>query len=288
MTTWEQPQRQVRPGWIRPQGRPRGGGMSLGLLPSIAKLIRAPAKALAACAPLAENDPLPFALLALTGVTGVVDAVSFLGLGHVFTANMTGNVVLLAFAVAGTPGLSMARSSTSLVSFLVGAALGGRLAVAMAAAGRRRWLLTVASSEALLLVTAAIASIGFDIGSATPPSRLYTVIVLTALAMGLRNATVQRLAVPDLTTTVLTRTLTGVAADSSVAGGDNPRIRRRVASVALMFAGAAVGTLLLRWGLALPLVVGAVGVLVAAVAYANVPTARASEPPAGSGRTPPK
>ena len=66
----------------------------------------------------------------------------------------------------------MARSSTSLVAFLVGAALGGRLGAAMVAAGRRRWLLTVASSEALLLVTAAIASIGFDIGSAPPPSRL--------------------------------------------------------------------------------------------------------------------
>src|SRR5438094_4351939 len=52
----------------------------------------------------AQNDPLSFALLTLTGVTGLVDAVSFLGLGHVFTANMTGNVVLLAFAVAGTPG----------------------------------------------------------------------------------------------------------------------------------------------------------------------------------------
>ena len=220
----------------------------------------------------AENDPLPFALLALTAVTGLVDAVSFLGLGHVFTANMTGNVVLLAFAVAGTPGLSVARSSTSLVAFLVGAALGGRLGVAMASARRRSWLLTVALSEALLLVTAAIASIGFDIGSATPPGRLYTVIVLTALAMGLRNATVRRLAVPDLTTTVLTLTLTGVAADSSVAGGDNSRIGRRVASVALMFAGAAVGTLLLRRGLALPLVVSAVGVLAATVAYADVPT----------------
>src|SRR2546422_2937822 len=138
---------------------------------------------------LDKNDPLPFALLALTGVTGLVDAVSFLGLGHVFTANMTGNVVFLAFAVAGTPGLSMVRSSTSLVAFLVGAALGGRLGVAMAVASRRRWLLTVALSEALPLVTAAITSIGFDIGSATPPSRLFTVIVLTALAMGLRNAT---------------------------------------------------------------------------------------------------
>jgi len=68
------------------------------------------------------------------------------------------------------------------------------------------------------------------------------VIVLTALAMGLRNATPQRLAVPDLmTTTVLTRTLTGLAAESSVAGGDNPRLGRRIASVALMFAGAEVG-----------------------------------------------
>ena len=139
----------------------------------------------------AQNDPLSFALLTLTGVTGLVDAVSFLGLGHVFTANMTGNVVLLAFAVAGTPGLSMARSSTSLVAFLIGAALGGRLAVTMAAAGRRRWLLTVAVSEALLLVTAAVASIELEIGSATSPSRLYAVIVLTALAMGLRNATVR-------------------------------------------------------------------------------------------------
>ena len=108
--------------------------------------------------PRPDKDLLPFALLVLTGVTGLVDAVSFLGLGHVFTANMTGNVILLAFAVAGTPGLSMARSSTSLVAFLVGSALGGRLALAMAAASRRRWLLTVALSEALLLVIAAIAS----------------------------------------------------------------------------------------------------------------------------------
>src|SRR5437660_8921298 len=148
----------------------------------------------------AQNDPLSFALLTLAGVTGLVDAVSFLGLGHVFTANMTGNVVLLGFAVAGAPGLSIARSSTSLVAFLVGAALGGRLGVAMATASRRRWLFTVAASEAALLIAAALVSIGFDIGAATPPSRLYAVIVLTAVAMGLRNATVRRLAVPGLPT----------------------------------------------------------------------------------------
>src|SRR6266853_2926693 len=112
-------------------------------------------------------------LIVLTIISGLVDAVSFLGLGHVFTANMTGNVVLLGFAIAGTPGLSTAWPSTSLAAFLVGAALGGRLALAMAAASRRRWLLTAALSEALLLVCAAI---GFDIGSANPPSRLDAVI----------------------------------------------------------------------------------------------------------------
>ena len=89
--------------------------------------------------------------------------------------------------------------------------------------------------------------------------------------MGLRNATVRRLAVPDLTTTVLTLTLTGVAADSSLAGGDNPRAGRRLASVALMFAGAALGTVLLRLGLALPLVVSGACVL-AATAYAALST----------------
>ena len=55
---------------------------------------------------MTRRHRLPLALLTLTGVTGVIDAVSFLGPGHVFTANMTGNVVLLGFAAAGTPGLS--------------------------------------------------------------------------------------------------------------------------------------------------------------------------------------
>src|SRR5207245_11799235 len=80
----------------------------------------------------ALDDRLPPALLVLTGVTGLVDAVSFLGLGHIFTANMTGNVVFLGFAAAGVPGLSVARSSTSLGAFVAGAALGGRLRAAMA------------------------------------------------------------------------------------------------------------------------------------------------------------
>src|SRR4051812_34037704 len=69
----------------------------------------------------------PYVLLGMTAVTGLVDAVSFLSLGRVFTANMTGNVVLLGFATARIPGLSVTRSLTAVVSFLSGATLGGRI-----------------------------------------------------------------------------------------------------------------------------------------------------------------
>jgi len=218
-----------------------------------------------------RNDPLPVALHVLTGVTGLVDAVSFFGFGHVFTANMTGNVVFLAFAVAGAPGVSVTRTVTSLAAFLLGAVFGGRLGRTMAPTGRRRWLLTVAVVEAGLLLAAAAVALGIDVAAAHPPGRLYAVIGLTALAMGVRNATVRQLGVADLTTTVLTLTLTGLAAESSLAGGRNPRLRRRVVAVALMFVGAAVGTVLVRLGIALPLAVGAACVLAAMVAYADEP-----------------
>ncbi|HZM86571.1 MAG TPA: YoaK family protein [Blastocatellia bacterium] len=215
-------------------------------------------------------------LLTLSLVTGIVDAVSVLGLA-VFTANMTGNVVFLGFAVAGAPGFSIARSATSLGAFLLGALIGGRLGFAKASV-RRGWLTTVAVCEAALLFVAALASIGFDVWSAKPAYSLYAVIVFMAIAMGLRNATVRRLAVPDLTTTVLTLTLTGIAADSSLAGGNNPRLWRRVGSVVAMFVGAVVGTLLLRYGMALPLMLSGICVLVATYIYVSpLPASRKVE-----------
>ena len=224
----------------------------------------------------AQYDSLIVALIALTFTTGLIDAVSYLGLGRVFIANMMGNVVLLGFAAVGVPGLSVTRSLIALGGFLVGAALGGRLGTVLASATRRRWFLTASVAEAALIFAAALASLGFDIASVTPVSRLYAVIVLTAVAMGLRNATVRRLAVPDLTTTVLTLTLTGLAADSSLAGGNNPRSLRRIFSVVAMFGGAAIGAILLRYGLALPLVVAGVCELGATVACAH--TEALSEP----------
>ena len=86
----------------------------------------------------ARRHSAPSTLLLLTATTGLIDAVSYLGLGHVFTANMTGNVVFLAFALAGASGLSVSASLLALVSFLVGALLGGRLGSLLEPSSRRR------------------------------------------------------------------------------------------------------------------------------------------------------
>jgi uncharacterized membrane protein YoaK (UPF0700 family) len=118
---------------------------------------------------------------------------------------------------------------------------------------------------------AAIAVIALDGDSTALLERQYAVIVLLAVAMGLRNATVRQLAVSGLTTTtVVTTTLTGLVADLALADSSNSHSLRRAASIASLFVGAAMGVLLLRLGLAVPLIVAAVGVL-AATAYAAPP-----------------
>jgi uncharacterized membrane protein YoaK (UPF0700 family) len=209
--------------------------------------------------PAADDGILPLVLLGLTATTGVVDAVSYLALGHVFTANMTGNVVFLGFAAAGAQGLSIGRSGTALAAFLGGAVIGGRLGSVMSGSERHRWIGAAFAVEAALLAGAALAAApaGAAPFSSHAP-RLYVIVILTALAMGVRNATVRKLSVANLTTTVLTLTLAGLVADSTLAGGSNPGWARRAASVITMFAGAIAGAWLLRYSVALPLAVGSV------------------------------
>ncbi len=213
------------------------------------------------------------ALITMTVVTGFVDAVSYLGLGHVFTANMTGNVVLMAFALARERELSFLHSFVSLASFMMGAVLGGRLARSMKRSPRQRWLLYAGLIEAVMLFAAAFAALRFDVKMQSPEPRLYVMILLTAVAMGLRTATVRALGIPDITTTVLTTTVTELAADSPLAGGSSPRTGRRIASVLAMFGGAACGTLMLHYGLTLPLVVGGACTLAATIGYAMTASA---------------
>ena len=207
-----------------------------------------------AAAPEAAS-PLVVALFGLTFVTGIIDAVSFLGLGHVFTANMTGNVVLLGFALGGSADLSVGRSLAALCAFATGSVVGGRLTNERQRTPARQLLIAMHAETLLLCFAAGAALIA---GGDTSFARLSPVIVLTAVAMGLRNAVVRKLAVPDLTTTVLTLTVTGLAADSVLAGGPAPRSGRRLLSILAMASGALIGTMLVRpLGLWVPLVVAA-------------------------------
>lgn len=220
------------------------------------------------------RDPLIFLLLALTVTTGFVDAVSILGLGRVFTANMTGNVVFLGFAIAGVPEFSIARCSLAIAAFLLGAGVGGYFGVTLAPAGKVRWLMIIATIEAVLLFSAAIVASGYDERRLTPTSYLFAMIILTGVAMGLRNATVRKLAVPDMTTTVLTLTLTGLAADWSFVGGNNPRWGRRLGGVASMFGGAVIGAFLVtHFGLVVALLFAGVFVLAATTVFAKISSA---------------
>jgi uncharacterized membrane protein YoaK (UPF0700 family) len=193
--------------------------------------------------PGSADGPLPPLLILLTLVTGVVDAVAYLSLGHVFVANMTGNVVFLGFAAAGAAGLSVYGSLLAIACFLPGGVLAGRLA-ARPGKNNRLSQLRTATGIQVVLVGAAIAVAALA-GNHLGTGSRYGLIVLLALAMGIQNATARRLAVPDLTTTVLTLTLTGIAADSRLAGGPGTKTGRRLLAVAAMALGALVGALLL-------------------------------------------
>jgi uncharacterized membrane protein YoaK (UPF0700 family) len=202
-----------------------------------------------------EHGTLPVVLVALTVVTGVVDAVSYLALGHVFVANMTGNVVFLGFALAGAPGLSAPASLAALGAFLLGALAGGRIAV-RAGEHRSRHLRTAMTAAAAAMLLAVILAAIF--GQPVSDDARYALIAPLAIAMGIQNATARRLAVPDLTTTVLTLTLTGIAADSRLAGGTGGHPARRLIAVTAMFAGALLGALLvIHVDLVLPLAIAA-------------------------------
>ncbi len=203
-----------------------------------------------------KHGPLPPLLVAMTFVTGLVDAFSYLLLGHVFVANMTGNVVLLGFALVGAPGFSVAASVVSMASFVVGALVGGRIG-ARFAQHRGHLLTTAATLQGAFLVAALLLAI--LAGSPIPDGYRYPLIIVLAIAMGIQNAATRKLGVPDLTTTVLTQTITGIAADSKIAGGPGSKAGRRLVAVAAMLCGAVVGAALVLYvRSAYPLIIAAV------------------------------
>ncbi|MET1026401.1 MAG: YoaK family protein, partial [Dongiaceae bacterium] len=175
-----------------------------------------------------RHGPLPLILLGLTVLTGMVDAVSYLRLGHVFVANMTGNVIFLGFAAGGAREFSVIASLVALAAFFVGAFSVGKIGGSVGA--HRGHLIAAAIAIETILVAAAL-TLSLVIPDAETGAARYGLITLLSLAMGVQNAIVRRLAVPDLTTTVLTLTFTGLAADGFFSTGPAASRLRRLTAI---------------------------------------------------------
>ena len=186
-------------------------------------------------------------MLVLTFGTGIIDAVGYLGLDRVFTGNMTGNVVILGMALVGADDLPILGPTLALVGFMAGAALGGRILKHAAGkwTARTTWLFGGVAFVVLALGVALFV-VGDD------PGRPFGITITTLLgaAMGVQAATARFVAIRDVTTVVVTSTITGLAADSAIGSGTGAgHTTRRVLAVVLILAGAAVGAALLRWHL---------------------------------------
>lgn len=206
-----------------------------------------------------SGTALTATMVALTMTTGVIEAVSFLVLGPIFTAVQTGNLLFLGFAITGAePDLSPAASGISLAGFAVGVVVGSRFEAVVQARGLR-WFFAALVAEAVLIVAGALVAWGIDGTGGPLTARHYAVTAIVGAAMGLQNATAMKAPVPDVPTTLVTRAMTGLlgggrsvpvgdapATGTGVASTDGGHRRRRAASVAAMFAGGVLGAALLR------------------------------------------
>jgi uncharacterized membrane protein YoaK (UPF0700 family) len=183
------------------------------------------------------------ALLLLTFATGLVDAVSVLCLGHVFVANMTGNVVFLGFWFVPHSGVDMTAAVVAFVSFVGGTVIGGRLARHLDDRVRH-WLTASLCVEVVVLVVLAILA-GTGVLRYDDDTKLLLISGL-AVTFGLQNATARKFGIQELSTTVLTSTIVGLGSDSRLAGGTGAREKLRYGVVFTMLAGAVVGATMTR------------------------------------------
>jgi uncharacterized membrane protein YoaK (UPF0700 family) len=198
--------------------------------------------------------PLAVGVYGITAVCGILDAATFLGLGHAFVETMTGNILLLAFTV----GARAAAEPTSplpgnvlpyvvaLACFAVGAVAGGRLV----RAGEKGRQVGFVGDASLIGIAALVVAL-------THPGRAgrgwYLVVGILALAMGIQNALMRRWGIRDLATNIMTLTLTGLLAESTLGGGTNPHAARRGASIVIFMVGATAGAAMTGYGVLWPI-----------------------------------
>jgi uncharacterized membrane protein YoaK (UPF0700 family) len=197
--------------------------------------------------------PFAVGLYLITSICGILDAACFLGLGHAFAEVMTGNLILLAFAIGFGASTSIAALLVALGTFFVGALFGGRMLTLPPRLADRRIGFAV---EWVALIGAVIVTVTAH-PHTTGTSRL-AVLGILAFGMGIQNAMIRRWGIPDLATNVMTLTMVGLLAESSLVGGDNHHAARRASSVGLFATSAVLGAFLTRFGVLWPLLLATV------------------------------
>jgi uncharacterized membrane protein YoaK (UPF0700 family) len=173
-------------------------------------------------APSAQLTRTRDVMLTLLAVAaGCVDGASFLGLGQVLTAAMTGNTTLLGLALGQGDAQAALRSAVALAGFVVGAFLGA----AMVDRGVQGAIWSPAVTWALalelaILVILALAWHRLEGGGDWTIDHRYPLIAAAGIAMGIQSAAAHCIGVPGVTTTYVTGTLTSLA--SRLAGWLRP------------------------------------------------------------------
>jgi uncharacterized membrane protein YoaK (UPF0700 family) len=211
----------------------------------------------------AERTTLRLSLMmVLTFVTGLVDAVGYLGLDRVFTGNMTGNLVILGMGLAGEDSLPVAGPLAALVAYVFGAAVAGRLL-------QRHRPALKAGVTALFLVNAGVLTALATVLATVPIAGASTagaaIAAAIAALMGAQAATARALAVADMTTVVVTSTITAYASETLFAPGLAWLTHRRLWAIVAIFCGALLGALLMKIDISIPVYLAAAGTAVVAV-----------------------
>jgi uncharacterized membrane protein YoaK (UPF0700 family) len=148
------------------------------------------------------------AAVALAVTSGATDAIGFLALGGAFTSVMTGNLVLLGLSMGRADGALAARIAVAILFYIAGSALGARVA-GTATADDPVWPAAVTRALAIEATIFVLYAAGWwATGSRPLGGMALGLLAISAVALGVQSATVQRFGVAGLSTTYLTGTLT--------------------------------------------------------------------------------
>jgi uncharacterized membrane protein YoaK (UPF0700 family) len=198
---------------------------------------------MAVTSPVSERFTVA-ALLLLTFATGLADSISILVLGHVFVANMTGNVIFLGFWLAPKTSIDLTAVVVALPTFVCTTIVSGRLARHFGDR-TRQWITTVLATEIVLLAALSILA-GAGVLHYHDNTKLIMIGFL-AVTFGLQHSSARQFGIQELSTTVLTSTIVSLGLDSHLAGGTGDREKLRFGVVFTMCAGALVGATMSRF-----------------------------------------